>query len=182
METTKASAPANEFKYIISWGLLMAVAGIVYSLILYYSGQMFNMPLVYSSSLILGIITFIAVKRFRDNRLGGYISFQKAFTIGFMAIVFAGVIEVTFSQLVFLKYIAPDAREKALIHSKQQMIEQGKLTEEQIDATMKVSKTIQNPVLLAIIGILTSAFMGAIISLIVAAICKKEDTGPVVSG
>ena len=168
MENKNTSVFMNAF----TWGIIIGLVSIVYSVILYMLDQVFNQYLGYISIVILIAGLALAVKGYRDNILEGEISFGKAFGFGVLVSVVAGVLGAIYNYLLYT-VIDPDLQQKALEFAAERLLEQG-VPESQIEPTMEISKRLMSPVISSIGAVFGTTLFGTIISLVVAAIFKKE--------
>ena len=160
------------FMNALTWGIIIGLVSIVYSVILYMVDQVFNQTLGYLGLIILIAGMVIAVRSYRENVLGGEISFGKALGFGVLIAVFSGILGAIYSYLLYT-VIDPDLQGKLLDITAERLLERG-VPEGQLDQTLEISKRLMSPVILSISSILNSALMGTIIALVVAAIFKKE--------
>jgi uncharacterized membrane protein YagU involved in acid resistance len=98
-------------------------------------------------------------------------NFGKGFTAGFLFAIISGVLGAIFIYLYFA-ILSPEMVEKSLGAAQAKLAEKG-LTQDQIDKALGITKK-YFPVFGAIGSIIFSALMGVIVSLIGAAIFKKE--------
>ncbi len=89
-----------------------------------------------------------------------------------MATLIIAIISILYFQL-YSNIIEPDFVEHILEESGKQMAEKG-LSEEQIDKALEMSKTFMSPGIMSVISFFSSLLMGALISVIGAAIFKNE--------
>lgn len=165
---TKKSAFSTALKYAI----ITALAMFIYSIILYITGLYLNNNINLLTYIIMLAGLVFAVKDRRDKDLGGFISFGEAFKTGFLFCMITGVIGVIFS-LIMLNFIAPEMIDEILKKAESDMINQG-LPDAQIEVAMEWTRKFTSPVWMAVWSLLSTAFFGAILSLIVAAIFKKN--------
>ncbi len=161
------------------WGLIIGFAGIIYNVILYMLDQNLNQALGYVGILITLVLLILGIRSFRDIR-GGVLPFGPAFTFGIVAVVVSGVIGTIYGYILWT-VIDPDILTKMQELQMEKMLERG-LPEEAVNQAMNMTSRFMKPGLMAAMGLAGSLFFGAIISLIVAAIFKRdEDTAaPVV--
>jgi len=170
---SSAQKNTSVFQYALKWALILALVEIIYSLILYLTNQFENRSIGWLMYAVMGLIAFVAVKNFRDKESDGYISFGKGFNISFQTIFFAGIVTAVYS-FIFFKYIDPTVIEHMLQTAEQNMIDKG-IPDEQIEQGLKYSKMFMTPGMMALWSVVGTAVTGAIVSLIVAAICRKEN-------
>ncbi len=161
------------------WGLIIGFASIIYNVILYMLDQNLNQALGYVGILITLVLLILGIRSFRDIR-GGVLPFGPAFTFGIVAVVVSGVIGTIYGYILWT-VIDPDILTKMQELQMEKMLERG-LPEEAVNQAMNMTSRFMKPGLMAAMGLAGSLFFGAIISLIVAAIFKRdEDTAaPVV--
>ena len=160
------------FTNALIWGIIIGLVSIVYSVILYMADQVFNQTLGYLGLLVLVAGLVLAVKSYRDNVLEGEISFGKAFGFGVLISLISGILIAIYSYLLYT-VIDPDLQEKMFEMAAERMLEQG-VPEGQIDQALEISKRFMNPIITSIGQIFSTTLIGTIISLVVAAIFKKE--------
>lgn len=111
----------------------------------------------------------MAVKKHRDEDLGGFITFGRAFGVGFLVTLVLSVITAVWVY-VYFGFVDPDMATTIMENSlAQQGIED--------DAMIDQMKFWFSPGAMAIYGLLGSLFFGAILSLIIAAVMKKNAPG-----
>jgi hypothetical protein len=163
----------NLLKNTMTYGAILGIALLIFTLVLYMTGLMFVKSIGYISWIIIIVGTFLAIKNFRTQQ-EGFITYGRALGVGFLTILFASVI-VAFFTYVLYSFIDPGLVEKTVEMARNQMAEKNNLTESQIDAAISISKKLMSPGIMAILTIVSYAFFGIIISLIVAAFMKKEN-------
>ncbi|MBI1344481.1 MAG: DUF4199 family protein [Terrimonas sp.] len=155
-------------------GSIIAGILVIYTLAINFMGQGQNQTLGYLSYGILigGLVVFIYLYgKSQNNQVG----FGGLFSYGFKATAFLTIIMIAFSIIVYYAY--PEFKEKMLEVSRQRMEEDGKATDAQIDST--ISMISRNYLLFAVLGTMIGmAILGAIGSLIGAAITKKNPVNP----
>lgn len=156
-------------------GALLALTLIVLNLLLYLSGLSGNKVLAWLQYLVMlgGII--LAQLYYRKNYSGGYLSFGKAFTLGFLTMLFAAIIFAVYNY-IFLKYIDPGVLEEAFAKAEQQMEQRGGMSEVEMERALKTMRKFQSPAMAAFSGIFMTVIVGLILSLIGAIFSRKENT------
>jgi len=160
-------------KSAMTSGLILGIALVVYSLILYILGVIkppFWVGLINYAVIIGGII--YGTKKYRDDDLGGEISYSKALGFGILVCVFASIISGIY-MILLTTVIDPEYMTKMLSAFEEEYVKMG-MTEEQIDASMKMMTKMQSPIFMAVSSVIGFAFMGTIFSLITSAFLKKE--------
>ncbi len=159
----------------IKYGGILGAIAVVLGLIMYLTGMTdpeSSNPAVSGGigclSIILTIVIYVmAVKKHRDVDLGGAISFGRAFGVGMATSLVYGGISVVWG-LLFNNLIAPDMMEK----TREMMMEQAQPGQEGMMET--IANVTTSPILGPIATLIGSLIIGAIVSLIVGAIMKKE--------
>jgi hypothetical protein len=151
-------------------GLIIASILILYTIILNFSGQETNKVLTNLSYILMvaGVIFFI-------NRFGKSVehtaSFGQLFTFGFKMSALIAIIVIFFQVIFFLVF--PEYKDKIFDVARDEMIKQGKMSEDQIETGLSMMKKF---FWIGLIGGSLFMFMivGAIGSLIGAAITKRN--------
>lgn len=155
------------------WGAIIGLVSIVYSVILYMLNQTLNRTLGYFAFVILIAGLAFAMKNYRDNVLDGVLPFGKAFGFGVLVVLVSALIGGIYGYLLYT-VIDPDLVGKMMDMSTEQMLERG-LTEDQVEQALEVTKRFMTPVFIFISGFVVNLLMGGVLSLIIAAIFKKDE-------
>ncbi len=160
------------FYNALIWGVIIGLASIIYSVILYVFNQALNRGLGYAGLIItLGLLIYGTIN-YRDSVRGGNLPFGTAFGFGILVIMISAIISQIYSYLLFT-VIDPGLQEKMTEMIAEQMLDRG-LPEEQLDDVLARMEKFRSPLVMAISALVSSAIIGAIIALIVAAIFKRE--------
>lgn len=157
----------------IGYGVIIALAMIVFSLILFLL-NISNSGLQYLNYLILLGGLFLAQTNFRNKYLGGYIEYGKAFSVGLITSVFLSLIMGIYT-FIFFKYIDPGAMEEMMSMAEQKMMDRG-MSQMEIDQGMAIASKFQGVGFYTFFAVAGNIFFGAILSLITAIFVKKENT------
>ena len=125
----------NVWKNALNWGIIVGIVLIIYGVIMYFLGlslEKWNNWVSYIL-LIAGIV--YATIQYRDNVLGGSITYAQALGFGVLISLFASVMSAIYSY-VFLTFIDTDFIGKVMEMAQEQMLNKG-LTEEQIELEHK---------------------------------------------
>jgi hypothetical protein len=158
----------------LGYGVIIALAVIVFSLILFLLGMSQGSGLEYLAYLIILGGLFLAQTNFRNKYMGGFIEYGKAFTIGLLTCVFLAIIMGIYT-FVFFKYIDPGAMEEAMTMAEQKMMDKG-LSDMEIEQGMAIAHKFQGVGMYTFFAIFGNIFIGAILSLITAIFVKRENT------
>jgi hypothetical protein len=159
-------------KSTVNYGAMLGLALVIYSLLLWMFDATFNQSLGYVSFAITvgGII--LATRAYRDQELGGYISYGQAIGVGTLTALFSGVITVIFTWLLY-NVIDTGLAERNFIFMEEAYYAAG-MSDEQIDVALMMAKRFTTPLIMAVMGIIGSVFFGFIFSLVTSAFLKKE--------
>jgi FlaA1/EpsC-like NDP-sugar epimerase len=162
----------NPWKANLTNGVIFALIGVVYSLVIYFLDLSFNKMQGWIFLVVQIIILFFLVKSYRDNYRFGMITFGQALGAGLIIFVYYAVIMAVFTYLLYA-VIDPELVDKQLAFAEEEMIKRG-IPESAIEAGMKVQTKIMKPGIMAPLSIFGSMLQGLIMSLIVAAFVRKE--------
>ncbi len=159
----------------LRYGGILAAIGIVLGLVMYLSGimdpetgnQAVSGGLGCLSSVITIVFFVLAIKKHRDSDLGGAISFGRAFGVGMATALVYGAISAVWG-IIFNNLIAPDLMEK----TRDMMMSQAQPGQEEIMET--IANIMTNPIIGPLATLAGTLVMGAVFSLIIAAIMKKD--------
>jgi len=172
-EVIKPVVKNNPTKIATKWALINALVAIVIT----YAFELFNVDtnssLKYLSYIPFIIFLFLTQKEFRDQ-IGGFMTFGEGFSAAFRYALFTGLVMAIFIYL-YCTVLSPAFFDKTIELSRAKMEEQGKLSSEQIDKAMEISKK-WGPLFAAFGTAVVYPIFGAIIGLIGASIFKKERT------
>jgi len=166
MENVKKSST----NIAVKWAVIYVITSIVIT----YIFQFLNIDQS-SSAKYISYIPFIAFlllaqKEFKDQ-LGGFITFGEGFMAGFLYSVFAGLMLAVFIY-IYLGILSPQVLEQSIAAQHDKLVEKG-LSADQIDSAMVMVK--KYGAIFGAVGVaIITPIIGAIISLIGAAIFKKE--------
>ncbi len=172
------------WKHSLNYGILFGLLLIIYSVVLY----MFNIvPVGFSKLTLLLLVVNLAIyffalwfftKSYRNDILGGYIDYGKAFLFGLLIVAFSSILLAIYNY-IFNAFIDPDYVQRLMDATQdwtREFMSSKGVPQSQIDITMEKmeSKSLTTPLKYALQGILGSIIFGAIISLITSAIVKKK--------
>ena len=162
-------------KHALIYGAYVTAVLIVLSLVFYVLdlyGQTWTGYISYGV-LLIGVV--IASYHYRDNHMGGSITYGKSFMTGFLTALFAAIGVGIFS-FIFISLMPPEFIQNMLDQAEEKMLENNpELTDEQIDMAMGMTKKFMNPGMMAGMAFLAYTFFGVIFSLLASIFIKKED-------
>lgn len=170
MEEIKPSS----FRVAINQGLLLGLALIIFSLILYVAGTGPKSSLNYLTYLIIVIGMFLSMKQWRDKFNNGFITYGNAFKHGFYVILITGILTAIWT-FIFYNYIAPDEVAKIIEATEENLYKsQPNMSEEQVEMALKWSKMFVSPKIMALTGFFGNIILGVILGAILSFFIKKE--------
>lgn len=166
----EASLKPTPTKVATKWAFFYLIASIVLTYVFQFINLDPNSPIKYVSMLVFIVFLILSQVEFKEKS-GGFLTFSEGFSTGFRYAVFGGLLVAVFT-FIYLSYLSPDMLTKAMEAQRTQLEAKG-LSEEQIDKAIEIT-TKYGPVMGSFGSAVFSAICGAIISLISAAVLKKE--------
>jgi Protein of unknown function (DUF4199) len=155
-------------------GVIIGIALVLFTVITYFAGVTESGIMGWVPVLILvgGLIAFVYIY---GNTMNNEVSFGNLFSYGFKATAVVALI-VIFCTAIFI-LLTPEVREQSFEAARKKMIEQRKLSSDDIERSLEIARKWYW--VLTIGGImLLYAIQGAIGSVIGAAITKKKPVNP----
>ncbi len=164
----------------LTLGVYMAIAVVLYSVVLYVTGFGFNKTAGYGSIAIL-IIGIILIQLNYKKQQDGFLTYGQGVGVSVIAMISVGVISLVYTYLLYA-VIDPDYYQQFLLFMEEQttaaMIERG-MTEDQIQMSIEMQQKFQTPVILAGGALVNSVIVGLIVSLISSIFIKKKPSDEV---
>ncbi|MES2732177.1 MAG: DUF4199 domain-containing protein [Bacteroidota bacterium] len=170
METTTKPSTAG---IALKWGAITGLVAIIYNTILQVTGLALNQAVSSLAFVILigGIV--YGMKEFK-TQTGGYMSYGEGLGLGSLLSAVYGLLASAFGA-IYIKYI-DDSTMKKQMEIQRQAMEQRGMDDAQIDQAIQMAEKFTGAGSIFVMGLLGSLLIGFIISLVVAAIMKKERT------
>jgi hypothetical protein len=168
---------ASIWKSSLTNGIYLAIALILVSVVFYVTGSPFSKVGQYISypimigGIILGQLAY-------KKALGGTLTYGQAVGVGVLTMVFASLISGIYTYLLYA-VIDPSLQEQLRIFTEEQIIQQGKVPEEQLEMAVNMAAKFQTPPIMFAMAVVGGAFIGTIISLITAIFIKKNPSDEV---
>ncbi|KGL63095.1 DUF4199 domain-containing protein [Polaribacter sp. Hel1_85] len=165
---------ASSKSIILNYGLYLGVIGIIVHLALFASGSLIELQWVNSLASFIAMIALIiiGIKKFKEAN-GGFISWGQGVKIGMGITMISAVIAIVYT-LIFMNYIDPTYQQQAMEVQQTAWLDSG-MTEEQIEGATEMANKFQTPGILSAMILAMSAFLGFVISAIIAAVMKKSE-------
>ncbi len=160
----------------LKWGLILGVAQIVFSTLVFLTDNFGNNALGSVAYLLIAIALVLAMRDFRTLN-GGYMAYGEGISVGTLTAAISGLLSSLFS-VFYMTVIDTNVMQRVIDKAREQMEAQGNLSDEQIDQAIEITQKFQSPGILFAVGVIGSALIGLIFSLVIAAIMKKDKTNP----
>lgn len=163
----------NPWKANLTNGVILALVGIAYSLLLYFMDKSADKNLGYFIIVIQIVVLFFLLKSYRDNFMHGQITYGQSVGAGVIISLYSAILTSVFTYILYT-VIDPGLVAKQLAVVEEGMRAKGGMTDAQIDTGLQFTAKIMNPAVLAISGVLGGILWGTIISLLVSIFIRKE--------
>ena len=175
----KKEADVAFFPTAIRWGLIGGVISVAYTLMGILTGisdpSAGPIKMMLSSfgliAIYIGTIVFV-IRSHRDQELGGYISIGRAFLVGLIASVITTLMANVFSY-IYVEFIDPSYLDK-MIEGMEEMIVGFDMPEEMLEGMMEETRNQFKLSTIFTSGLIYATAVNAVISIICAAVMKKE--------
>jgi hypothetical protein len=164
------------FKFAINNGILMGIALIAFSLIMYLLDVGRQSPVQYLSFVVMIALVILFVKQWRDKYNEGFISFGGAYSQAFQTILIASVVTAIYA-FVFFSFIAPGEITEILEEAEEGILKsQPNISDSDLEMAMSFTEMFTKPWIMAVMAMLFNVLAGLVVSLIPAFVLKKEAT------
>ena len=164
----------STFNASIIYGLLLGLALILFSLIMYLLDIDRESKIMWISYLITIGGMFWAMTAYRDKYAGGYISYGGAFGVGFWTGLLASVLTAIFTY-IYVTMIDTGLIEQILIDAEDKILESNpNIGDEELETALHYTEMFTSPVMLAVWGFIANVIFATIFSLIIAIFVKRE--------
>ncbi|NND95515.1 MAG: DUF4199 domain-containing protein [Flavobacteriales bacterium] len=171
LDDTNDRIIAKHGKAGLRGGIVLGIFGIVFNLILYFAGLLTEQWASWISLPIVLAILYFIQKNFRDKEQNGFITFGKAWKLGFLASVISTVFNAIF---VFILYSADSSlQDAALEKAYSDMMDQG-MTTSQIDQAMPMVESMTGPTAMIFWALIIGVIFGLLFPLITSAIVQRK--------
>jgi hypothetical protein len=171
MEQQEVITPVTTRFAGIRYGLISAVIGIVYFIVLRMIDVDVQGPAGWLGWLFTGILIFLAHKYFKESG-DGYMNYSQGISIAFWLGLVSGAISSVFTYL-YIKFIDTGFIDTIKEKQYEQMQGQG-MSDDQIDQAMKVAGMFTTPLAIMIMGFIMTVISAVLIALIITLITQKK--------
>lgn len=156
--------------------ILIAVILIVFSLLMYLLDFEYDSSVNYISYVFLAVGLWWAITSYRNKQEGGFISYGKAFSMGFFVGLIASVL-VSVYFYIYVQYINPGLIEEILLNAEDEMLTANPdMSDEQIDQALGMVEMFTSPLMMTVMGFIMNLIASTVLSLIIAIFAKREKT------
>ncbi len=166
------TTPPSLWRLAMTYGIYYAAIVIVMSVVAYASGFMLAPALQYVSIGIM-IVAVVLIQLHYRKSLGGYISYGQSLGIAVASLFFGSILVAVYTYILY-KFIDPALLDQVRLMTEEKLIEQGGMTQEQIDTFLEASSKFQTPGIIAISQILNLVLTGLVIGAISSIFIKKN--------
>jgi hypothetical protein len=156
----------------IKFGVIASLVSIILSLIFYFTSVEYASWSRYLSTFVSMLMIFLGVKSIADLNRNKFISFGSLFKAGMLISLILAVISIAY-YFIYTNFINTDFLDGLIQVQREQMADKG-LSEDDIDSAMEMAQKFSSPIFTVIFSFLTFLVIGAISSVIAAAVYKKE--------
>ena len=153
-------------------GVILGLAGIVFSLIMWFMDQTLNRGLGYIWLIVLIVALYFMIRAYRNNFLKGYISYGQSMGAGVVILLYYSIISAIFAYILY-KFIDPTLIDKMIAMAEQGMVDRG-IPEAAMEQGLKIQEKIMRPAILAAMAIFQTMFMGTLLTLIISIFTRRE--------
>ena len=162
----------NPWKSNLTNGLILGLAGVVYSLIMYFLNLSLNKSQGYFFMIIQIVLLYFLLKSYRDNFLHGQIPFGKSVGAGVIICLYYSAIMAVFTYILYT-FIDTGLSAKQLAMAEDMMVKRG-LPQDALDAAMALQAKFMKPGIMSFFVLLVGVIWGTVLSLLVSIFVKKE--------
>lgn len=160
----------------LSAGLILGIALVVYSLVLYVADVNENVWLASVSYIITAVVLYFAIINFRDKLQNGFLSYGKGVGFGALTGFFASILLAIFTY-IYVSYIDPTVLDQAIISAEEAILEQNpNIGDDELEQAIGMVEIFTSPVMMAVMTIFWYTMVSVVFSLLISIFAKHEDT------
>ncbi len=166
----------SQVKVAMTYGGMYGLSSAAVYFIFYFAGadMQAKSPQFISYALLI-LFLVMGIKSYRDQDMGGHITYGRSLGTGVLIGIFGGII-TGFCTVLMFTVIDPGLVEKIITKAQEQMIEKGTMSEDQIEMAIGWTRKMMTPIWLFLFSVLGGAFMSFLFSLIISIFTRKEQT------
>lgn len=162
----------SKSKVILTNGIILGLALIVFSVLLYIFDLNLNSYLLWFNYIIIVGVVVYATKNYKNNSLNGIMTYGQALGLGTL-IILLGVLLSSIYYYIFVTAIDPDFLSKEIAVLEETLLEKG-MSDDQIEMALSMQRKFATPIIKSIGEFVGKSIFGFILILISSAFLKKE--------
>jgi hypothetical protein len=170
--TTIMENRVSVWKANLNNGIILGLAGIVFTLVLWFTDQTNNNKIGYIWFLVLAVALYFMIKAYRDNYLRGFITYGQSLGAGVVIMLYYAIISAIFGYILY-KFLDPGLIDKMIIAAEEAMIERG-VPESAMEQGLNVQKKMMTPAFMSAMSIFSTMLVGTILSLLISIFTRRE--------
>lgn len=157
-------------KRALNVGLIFGIISVVISILSFMNPESREMVNLLTYPVIFGTV-FLGMKWYKEKDNGGFLTYGEGMKVGVLSVAAAGVIVGAFTAIYISQNpeIVDDLIDMVIVE-----YQKSGMSDAQIEKFIPMTEMMFSPISMFISSIVSYALIGTIISLIVAAILKKE--------
>ena len=163
------------FSPAFAYGFIVSIVLILFKLILFLAGVDENsyLQILFYVVFALGLLYTMTI--IRNKNLGGYITFGKAFMVGFYATLAISIVMAIYTYF-YMTQINPEMIEEAMSQAEEKIIEANpEMSDEDLETALNAAKIFMQPGIMSIMSIFGTLITGTLLSLVGAAFVKRKN-------
>jgi hypothetical protein len=170
--TTIMENRVSVWKANLNNGIILGLAGIVFTLVLWFTEQTNNNKIGWIWFLVLAVALYFMIKAYRDNYLRGFITYGQSVGAGVVIMLYYAIISAIFGYILY-KFLDPGLIDKMMIAAEEAMIERG-VPESAMEQGLNVQKKMMTPAFISGMSIFSTMLVGTILSLLISIFTRRE--------
>lgn len=159
----------------LKWGVILGIASIIFSLILFLTDNVGNNKLGWVS-LVISVAGLVLAMRDYRTLNGGYMRYGEGLSVGTLTSAVSGLLSSLFS--VFYTTVIDTGAMTRMVERTREQLEDSGASDDQIDQQMTIVEMFQSPGLSFAFGIIGAVIFGLLLSLVIAAIMRRNRANP----
>jgi hypothetical protein len=164
-----SSPPISDF--VVRYGLMSGGAMVAFQLLTILLDMSANNSMSWIGYGLSAAFVVLAIRAYKTDN-GGYVSFGKAFGLGFLVSMLSSFIAGAFVY-VYYEWVDPSGLEVLIAQAREQLEQDPRMNEELIEESMVWVKKTITPMMMLLLSLGSGIVGGSIISAIAGAIFKK---------
>lgn len=155
----------------LKWGVMLGIALMLITLLMYLTTPTGNIGFTLLTLAVMVAFLYLGMSEYRRLN-GGFMSYGEGMGLGALLSAVAGMLSAAFTTF-YNVVIDPGIQQRSVELAREQLEKQN-MSDEQIDQAMEMAMKFQSPGFMFVAGIFGTIIMGALLSLVVAAVLRKN--------